>query len=876
MKRLALIAMLLVAIGGFCGTAQAATIFVTTVEQKISETGGCSLQEAIYSSILHDSFDGVHGMAIDATDPDHFIQTECLLGTGNDIIILPAAGVLQLSNFLDGDAYNPFGPTATPLIFSTITIEGAAATLQWVGDSNTRLFAVGSAPFNPAVNTPNGTVVPGTQGKLTIRNLYIKDFHVKGGDGGHWGGGGGLGAGGAIYVSDGSLTVENSTFVGNGAVGGNGADAGGQGGGGGLGGNGGPESFFSGGGGGGSKGNGGAGAGVGKEGGGGGGGTVFSGGNGRNSILGDAIGGSGGLYCGGRGGNTSVDGHDATCSGGGGGGGGGEEICTFFCGGAGGRGFYGGGGGGGVRGPGGEGGFGGGGGSGYLDDGGNGGFGGGGGSALENSSGTGGRFGGNGGIWTESGGGGGGGGGALGGAIFNAGGNVTVLNSTFFNNYVSRGVAGGGFPGSAGTGHNGRDAGAAIFSFQGSLTVLNSTISGNESTGPLGGIVFDNRALPCSGACLGSPRTYFTLHNTIIAHNGVGFDAPQECSILSNNDSLTPDLTVYASYNLIRKNDTGTDTEHFACPGVVATDDPQLGPLQNNQGLIPTMAIPITSPAWNSASPGTSGPNTSLATDQRGQTRPEMGGFDIGAFELCLLGNPGLGLPCPIVAGFKESRTLTVQTSAAIGGTISPLPGTYSEPLDSVIVLTARPNPNYCFLNWTGPVTIPTSPSTTVVMDQEQAVAANFAPVVTSTVAKPLIWPANHDMVNVGLGASGNCGAPITFQVQVFSDEDDHTKGAKFSPDATDIAVGTLQLRAERVGSGDGRVYLIVVRGTDTSGNTGFDCSTVVVPHDSSAKSLASVNSQAAAAQTYCQTNNGAAPLGYFLIGDAPVIGPKQ
>ena len=56
--------------------AASAVIPVTTVEQKISATGGCSLQEAIYSSVLHDSFDGVHGMAISATSPDYFIQTE--------------------------------------------------------------------------------------------------------------------------------------------------------------------------------------------------------------------------------------------------------------------------------------------------------------------------------------------------------------------------------------------------------------------------------------------------------------------------------------------------------------------------------------------------------------------------------------------------------------------------------------------------------------------------------------------------------------------------------------------------------------------------------------------------------------------------------
>jgi hypothetical protein len=129
------------------------------------------------------------------------------------------------------------------------------------------------------------------------------------------------------------------------------------------------------------------------------------------------------------------------------------------------------------------------------------------------------------------------------------------------------------------------------------------------------------------------------------------------------------------------------------------------------------------------------------------------------------------------------------------------------------------------------------------------------------------------------LAARANCGSAATFQVQVFGDEDDQTatdkKGTVFSPDATNLTLGTLNLRAERIDSGDGRVYLILVRGTDAAGNTRFNCNTVVVPHDSSASAMASVNNQAAAAKAYCQAN-GAPPPGYFVIGDGPVIGPKQ
>src|SRR5262245_34535661 len=93
----------------------------------------------------------------------------------------------------------------------------------------------------------------------------------------------------------------------------------------------------------------------------------------------------------------------------------------------------------------------------------------------------------------------------------------------------------------------------------------------------------------------------------------------------------------------------------------------------------------------------------------------------------------------------------------------------------------------------------------------------------------------NHNLVNVGLAATttdGPCPAP-SMAVQVFGDEDDQTPtGAKqnFSPDAKNIAVGTLRLRAERVGNLDGRVYLIVVSATDQAGGTGFATATVVVP----------------------------------------------
>ena len=153
-------------------------------------------------------------------------------------------------------------------------------------------------------------------------------------------------------------------------------------------------------------------------------------------------------------------------------------------------------------------------------------------------------------------------------------------------------------------------------------------------------------------------------------------------------------------------------------------------------------------------------------------------------------------------------------------------------------------------------------------------------PAVSCSVSTPMLWPANHNLVNVGLSASisDTCEPNLAARVTVYGDEDDEeaTGDGNFSPDATGLAPRTLQLRAERKGNSDGRVYLIVVEATDSSGNTGFNCATVVVPHSKSPASIAAVNAQAAAARAYCLAHDGAPPPAYFVIGDGPTIGPKK
>lgn len=151
-------------------------------------------------------------------------------------------------------------------------------------------------------------------------------------------------------------------------------------------------------------------------------------------------------------------------------------------------------------------------------------------------------------------------------------------------------------------------------------------------------------------------------------------------------------------------------------------------------------------------------------------------------------------------------------------------------------------------------------------------------PAINSSIATGVMWPPNHDLVNVGFAfnVSDNSGGAITTQLDVFSDEDDvRSESGDQSPDARNIASGTLRLRSERSAKGDGRVYLIRILATDPSANTSRSCLTVVVPKSQSGADSALVAQRADTARAACMAT-GLPPAGYFIVGDGPVSGPKQ
>src|SRR5262245_13376818 len=84
-----------------CGAQQAtaAMINVTTTDQGVTNNQ-CSLQEAIYASVLRSS------TAVRSTNPDVFYNTGCTAGTGDDTIMLPAGAVFTFNQSWDADRHN--------------------------------------------------------------------------------------------------------------------------------------------------------------------------------------------------------------------------------------------------------------------------------------------------------------------------------------------------------------------------------------------------------------------------------------------------------------------------------------------------------------------------------------------------------------------------------------------------------------------------------------------------------------------------------------------------------------------------------------------------------------------------------------------------
>jgi M6 family metalloprotease-like protein len=124
---------------------------------------------------------------------------------------------------------------------------------------------------------------------------------------------------------------------------------------------------------------------------------------------------------------------------------------------------------------------------------------------------------------------------------------------------------------------------------------------------------------------------------------------------------------------------------------------------------------------------------------------------------------------------------------------------------------------------------------------QSIQVADTTPPVIQNVGATPnVLWPPNHKMVPVAVTATAtdNCDtAPHCRITSVNSDEPVNGRGnGKKAPDWNITDDLRVKLRAERLGTGDGRIYTITVTCTDACGNSSTGNTTVTVPHDKKKK----------------------------------------
>jgi hypothetical protein len=111
----------------------------------------------------------------------------------------------------------------------------------------------------------------------------------------------------------------------------------------------------------------------------------------------------------------------------------------------------------------------------------------------------------------------------------------------------------------------------------------------------------------------------------------------------------------------------------------------------------------------------------------------------------------------------------------------------------------------------------------------------NSAPTCAATPSVATLWPANHTLVEIGInGVTDADGDPVTVSVtSILQDESTDSQGdGHTASDAAGIGTARPQVRAERAGNGNGRVYRLLFSATDSFGGSCSGEVKVSVPHD--------------------------------------------
>jgi len=433
---------------------------------------------------------------------------------------------------------------------------------------------------------------------------------------------------------------------------------------------------------------------------------------------------------------------------------------------------------------------------------------------------------------------GGDGGGARGGAIFADGGTMIINTATFANNFATGGNGGDGGE-TSGAICAGSQHGAGGLAYGGAVTNANTatlnikhgTISLNNAqagnTGVNQGGANRPPRLVAEGAGGGirvGPGSV-TLENTIIAGNtaanGLG----------DTTGAPTPGPNVDGTVTSNGHNLLGVATEAggFSGTGDQTGANPMLAALADNGGPTQTMELLPGSPAIDS------GVAAGSTFDQRGLPRTvddpgvanaaTSDGTDIGAFETevpCIL-------TCPADISVSNDPG---QCGAVVN---------YTEPSGAGCGTVTCDPPSGSFFP-VGETTVTCSSSVGPTCNFKVTVNDTEAPVITTNGQNISLWPPNHKYKTIKVtdlvaAASDNCDAGVGLGsvriASVSSDEPDNSGGDGNTTNDIVIAADckSVQLRSERMGGGNGRVYTITFNVTDASGNVSTATAKVTVPH---------------------------------------------
>ncbi|HXK11661.1 MAG TPA: choice-of-anchor Q domain-containing protein [Vicinamibacteria bacterium] len=237
---------------------------------------------------------------------------------------------------------------------------------------------------------------------------------------------------------------------------------------------------------------------------------------------------------------------------------------------------------------------------------------------------------------------------SFGGGMIGERGDVTIVNSTFANNVVHS------------NGGGGTGGGLALVS-NGAVTIVNTTISGNRAEGTDvnaigGGLVISGNTLPFQ-------VTHATIAYNFAAYSGGGVTSQSNGTLLNtivaNNQAAGVAPPNYAQCSAQLTNGGGVleyPANNPPCVGGARiTADPRLGTLSTTVGFSPTHLLLAGSPAIDAGA-------CVIGRDERGVTRPQGAGCDLGAVEV---GTP----PPPATSYFTLDPCRVLDTRLATGPT---------------------------------------------------------------------------------------------------------------------------------------------------------------------------------------------------------------